>query len=123
MNKKKQCPECGVTYTLHCFKYNPIKDKKLCGRCHNKIGTNKFYFPEIKGEKRFNKHNNYDLTLNEKQALFKELISQGINEDVAKKRVNNRCRYVRQFQWRKRRENKDEGNVDIMKNLLAGLKQ
>ena len=123
---KIECPKCNNIYNSRCFTIHRTTGEKRCYRCINKYGQNKFYAPEIRGAKiKKNSYlSNYSLNLNEKQALYKELINQGCSEEYARRRVNNRTRYINWFQWRKRKMVKNEENKEKidMKMLVKGLK-
>ena len=89
--------------------------------CNKRIGTNKFYEPEIKGAKKFKTYlSNYNLKLDEQQALYKELIKMGLSHNQAKYRVANRKRYIWWFQ-KKRLIKKSIDFNNMQKKLVEGL--
>ncbi len=125
MSKKETCPECGKILRTRCFIFNIILKKKVCGYCHKRTGTNKFYTPQVKGINEKQRPTNYDIKWDEKYALYSELIRRGISPEAAKKRVNSRQKYVSWFQRSRNWNNKTkvQKDTDINKKMLEGLKK
>jgi len=124
--KKAVCPQCGKEKRSCNFKKNRVVQKKVCGPCDKKIGHNPFYEdPKIHGAKNRSRRQNYNIKFDESQALYREFRSKGMSHEDAAAKVKNRRRYINWFQWKKRREEqkKDEGNKNIMRNLLKGLRE
>ena len=84
MNKKEVCPECKRTLRTKCFVFNVLVKKRICKRCHKKIGTNKFYVP-FKERRDF--IGKYSITKEEKNRLFGKFVREGLGEKAAWQKV------------------------------------
>ena len=116
---KRECPECKEQKKLARFKFNPVKDKRLCYECDRRIGHNKFYFPQIKGIK---KEKNYlrNIDWEEKKVLYKEKLKDGKSESTAKNEIRQ-IGYMIKIINKNKREYKPE-TTNINKNFIEGLK-
>lgn len=117
---KKECEKCGRKVRPRCLHIHKPRGERRCGRCIKKYGQNKFYIP--KEERRKGK---FELTMDERQALFRVLISKGLNEEQAKFRINNRQRYLRGFKRNSimNKIKEKESRENLKKKFLEGLGQ
>ena len=126
MVKRVECPECHEQKKLARFRYNPVKEKRICYDCDKRIGHNKFFNQEVNGGKERNKFMRLQMTDDEKKELWISLVKTGMSEEQARWRVNSlnyRLKMQerrRMFTWSKVR--KEESN-NINKKFLEGLGQ
>lgn len=128
-NKKKECPRCHRTLRLKCFKYNRVLKEEVCGLCNRQVGSNIWYIP--KENRKYECVGKYNYSAEEKQQLFKNLISRGMSKDEANRKINGDLKYLRNKRWKDRFQKRQEIIINNLKiknekeqkeKLLAGLK-
>lgn len=117
--KKYTCSECGRLLRSRCFIYNRVIKNRICRQCDKRIGTNIFYEPNIKGEKKKTKkycrNKSRNFKNDEKEFLTKKNLKNGLTYEESKIKIKN---FIEDL----RRINRKEKKEDLNKKLIEGLK-
>lgn len=95
-------------------------DAYWCNRCKRKYGTNPLY---VHPSEDTEKSRRIDLlSREESEVLHNEYMHQGCNSETAWKKVNNRKKYLRWFQSKKRYTPRQELK-ELNKKFIEGIKK
>lgn len=94
---KKECAKCGVITSYQKLVTYRTTGEKRCSRCIKKYGQNPFYEPKVNGYEKKNQFHQLTLSDDERNAVWKQSINKGIDENIVKekiKRINNYQYYL-----------------------------
>ena len=127
MNKKEVCPECKRTLRTKSFIFNILVKKRICQRCHKKIGTNKFYVPF---KKKLDYISKYSITEEEKKRLHSKFLSQGLGSQEAWRKVYQHIKLLKAQKQKSRYSDKQrkryfaikaKERIEQQKKFLEGM--
>jgi len=121
MHPKKRCEKCGRLISKSRLRINRINKEIWCKRCFRKYGENRFYAPESFAVSKYN------LTLQEKQEVYRQLRRKGYSYERARNQIAYEIRWLRNSlkrkqEWKRKKIWEKKQQELNRKKFLEGLR-